>query len=453
MTTLAHRLTADGALPVRHVPIGRVIAVSLATGAALAAVLMLTILFDVPEPTIVGSSLIAFALGWGLLAEVTTRLTTSPQRWARLPAAVLAVAGVALLILRPGEQTLTQLAWLWAPALVVLGGYVAWQAARNVPGRAALLVHPVALLTVLAGLGGLYQISTPAPQDAAGAMPGRLVDVGGYRLHLDCGGSGSPTVILLNGLGETSPQWARISPELAPTTRVCAYDRAGQGWSDDSPNPADAAQSATDLHTLLHAAGEAGPFVLVGHSIGGIHALTYAAAYPTDVAGLVLLDSASPRQVELVTGFSGEYEFMRRALAVAPTLFRFGVGHVLRALAAFPAGTPEAQAATFANSPRGLRGARAEQGALPASFAQARALQTLGATPLVVLTARENVDQRSGWSTAQEELARLSSNVRHTIGDVSHVGLLTDSAGSALSVQAIDDVITSVRTRTPLVAR
>ena len=187
-------------------------------------------------------------------------------------------------------------------------------------------------------------------------MPGRLVDVGGYRLHLNCTGTGAPTVVLLNGLGETSPLWARVQPAVAATTRVCAYDRAGQGWSDDSPNPADATTAATDLHRLLTAAGESGPYVLAGHSSGGVHALTYTHLYPNDVAGVVLLDSASPRQVELVKTFNGEYQVMRRALAVAPTLFRFGVGHALPAMGApsLPGAAGE-QVSAFANSPRAGR--------------------------------------------------------------------------------------------------
>ena len=81
-------------------------------------------------------------------------------------------------------------------------------------------------------------------------MPGRLIDVGGYRLHISCTGTGAPTVVLLNGLGETSPLWARINPAIASTTRVCTYDRAGQGWSDDSPNPADATNAATAMRIV-----------------------------------------------------------------------------------------------------------------------------------------------------------------------------------------------------------
>src|SRR4051794_15978399 len=186
---------------------------------------------------------------------------------------------------------------------------------------------------VVAGLGGLYQAATTAPEAAAGAMPGKLVDVGGYRLHLSCTGTGGPTVVLLNGAGQTSPQWARVVPAVAQTTRVCAYDRAGQGWSDDSPQPADSTHAADDLHHLLAAAGEPGPYVLAGHSSGGVHALTYAAMYPQDLAGVVLLDSASPHQADLIASFNGEYQLARRGLAVAPTLFRFGIGHITQATA------------------------------------------------------------------------------------------------------------------------
>jgi len=431
-------------------PLGRVMAASLSTGAATAAVMAFGVLPGAPEATVVGAALISFALGWAMFAWLTTR-TARPQQWAYVPAATMAVAGAGLITFQPGEPAMSQLAWVWAPALVALGAYVAWRTRKQVPGRRALLVYPAAIAMVLAGAGGLYQAATPAPQVAAGPMPGRLVDVGGYRLHLSCTGEGSPTVVLLNGLGETSPQWARVNPEVARTARVCGYDRAGQGWSDDSPNPADATSAATDLHKVLAAAGERGPFVLAGHSSGGVHALTFAARYPHEVAGVVLLDSASPHQVELVKPFAGEYELMRRALAVVPTLYRFGIGHLIGAIGATPEpGTPEAQAAAFANSPRGMRGMRAEQAALPSSFTQAQALTSLGALPLVVLTAKENVDQRPGWDAAQDELAQLSTNTRHTVADLSHTAFLDDAAGAALSVEAVTDVIASIRTHTPL---
>jgi pimeloyl-ACP methyl ester carboxylesterase len=430
-------------------PLGRIIAASMASGAVGAATLTFAVLPDTSEARIVGAALSAFAAGWAMLAWLSTRMTTRPQRWAYVPATFMAVAGATLLALNPGEPAITGLAWVWAPALVVLAVWTQRRIRHSVPGRRRLLIYPVTLALLLAGLGGLYQVSTKAPETSAGPMPGRLVDVGGYRLHLSCIGAGAPTVVLLNGLGETSPLWARVAPAIAATTRVCAYDRAGQGWSDTSTNPADATNAATDLHRLLSGAGEAGPFVLAGHSSGGVHALTYTHLYPNDVAGVVLLDSASPRQAELVEPFNGEYQLMRRALAVAPTLFRFGVGRMVQALTppALPGAAGE-QVSTFANSPRGMAGMRAEQTALPQAFRQAQALTTLGTAPLVVLTAKDNVDHTPGWATAQNQLAALSTNSRHTVADLDHVAFLTDPAGSALSITAITDVVTAARTHT-----
>src|SRR5215831_18407903 len=128
----------------------------------------------------------------------------------------------------------------------------------------------------------MYESVALAHDQRTYVMPGRSYDVGGYRLHLNCTGSGSPTVVLQSGLGEPSPMWSRIAPAVAHTTRVCAYDRAGQGWSDDAPRPQDALQVADDLHTLLGRAGERGPYVLAGHSTGGAYAMTFAARYPRE---------------------------------------------------------------------------------------------------------------------------------------------------------------------------
>jgi pimeloyl-ACP methyl ester carboxylesterase len=435
-------------------PFARIIVASMATGAIGAAVTTFLVLPSASEARVVGAALLAFAASWAMLAKLTTRFTNSPQRWAYIPAAALAISGVLMAVLNPGESALSRLPWVWAPSLVALGMWTGWRARHDVPGRSKLFIYPVAAVMVAAGVGGLAQVAGGAPQDAAGPMPGRLVDVGGYRLHLHCTGTGSPTVVLLNGLGETSPQWARILPAVATTTRVCAYDRAGQGWSDDSGNANDATTAATDLHKLLTAAGETGPFVLAGHSSGGVHALTYTHLYPAQVAGVVLLDSASPNQVKVVSTFNGEYQVMRRVLAAAPTLLRFGVGHITAAMDTpdLPGNAGE-QAASFANSPRGWTGMRAEQMQLPTAFAQAQALITLGHRPLVVLTAKANVDSMPGWGTAQDQLAALSSNSRHTVVDMDHVGLLHNPAGAAQSVTAINDVVTAARSHSTVPSR
>jgi pimeloyl-ACP methyl ester carboxylesterase len=121
-----------------------------------------------------------------------------------------------------------------------------------------------------------------------------MVDMGGHRLHIDCVGQGSPTVILESGLGNMSADWANVQPEVAKTTRVCTYDRAGTGWSEPGPEPRDPQQIARELHTLLGNARIDGPYVLVGQSFGGLYVRMYAARFPQEVEGMVLVDASHP---------------------------------------------------------------------------------------------------------------------------------------------------------------
>ncbi|HEX8243922.1 MAG TPA: alpha/beta hydrolase, partial [Longimicrobium sp.] len=125
---------------------------------------------------------------------------------------------------------------------------------------------------------------------AAPAPPGRLVDIGGYRLHIYCTGSGSPAVVLLAGSGDFSFDWSLVQPGVARSTRVCSYDRAGQAWSDPGPTPRSMRQEVHELHLLLGRAGVRPPYVLVGHSYGGLLARMYAGTWPREVAGVVLVD-------------------------------------------------------------------------------------------------------------------------------------------------------------------
>jgi alpha/beta hydrolase fold len=147
-------------------------------------------------------------------------------------------------------------------------------------GRALL-----ALLTLIVGLatvGASYQAIATLRDRRAYPPPGQIVDVGGYKLHIHCIGAGSPTVILLDGLPSMSIGWTYVQPAVAQTTRVCAYDRAGGGWSDPGPAPHDSLHIADELHTLLVNADVPGPYVLVGHSFGGLYARMYADRYPHD---------------------------------------------------------------------------------------------------------------------------------------------------------------------------
>jgi pimeloyl-ACP methyl ester carboxylesterase len=124
----------------------------------------------------------------------------------------------------------------------------------------------------------------------------RLVDVGGRRLNVYCVGSGSPAVVLDAGLGGSTFDWRRVQERIARRTRACAYDRAGMGFSDPAPPPRDAGAVVGDLHVLLQRAAIAPPYVLVGHSLGGMHVRLYADRYPREVAGMVLVDPATEDQ-------------------------------------------------------------------------------------------------------------------------------------------------------------
>jgi pimeloyl-ACP methyl ester carboxylesterase len=139
---------------------------------------------------------------------------------------------------------------------------------------------------------------------AAGAPPppGTLVDIGGYRLHIYCQGTGDPAVVMLAGGGDFSFDWSLVQPGVARFTRACAYDRAGLAWSDLGPTPRTMRQDAHELHLLLERSGVKGPVVLVGHSVGGLIARVYVDRYPGTVAGLVLVDSTHEDTTLMLNG-------------------------------------------------------------------------------------------------------------------------------------------------------
>jgi pimeloyl-ACP methyl ester carboxylesterase len=145
-------------------------------------------------------------------------------------------------------------------------------------------------------MGAAYNASSLLYFRHVVGVPGKLYDVGGYSMHLYCTGTGSPTVLLSSGLGDDFTAWAKVQPVLARWTRVCAYDRAGFGWSAPRPGIQDANAISLQLHQLVRVAGIQVPFVLVGHSISGIYLRYYAARYPGTLAGLVFIDGATPLQ-------------------------------------------------------------------------------------------------------------------------------------------------------------
>ncbi len=151
----------------------------------------------------------------------------------------------------------------------------------------------IVILLLLAGSGLAYQSVSEAKDKRQVPPLGQMVDVGGYRLHLVCTGQGSPAVVLESGLGGPALQWALVQGRLEKTRKVCSYDRAGLGWSDVGPAPRTSQQMVNELHTLLHNAGVQGPYVLVGHSLGGFNVRLFAHEYPGETAGLVLVASGN----------------------------------------------------------------------------------------------------------------------------------------------------------------
>jgi len=133
---------------------------------------------------------------------------------------------------------------------------------------------------------------------AAPPPPGRLVDIGGRRLHIHCSGSGSPTVITESGSSSFSIEWALVQDRVSSFTRICSYDRAGFAWSDRGPAENTVEETMDDLHRLLRAAGVAPPYLLVGHSIGGMYVRAYQRRYPEQVVGLVLVDATPEEDLE-----------------------------------------------------------------------------------------------------------------------------------------------------------
>jgi pimeloyl-ACP methyl ester carboxylesterase len=267
-----------------------------------------------------------------------------------------------------------------------------------------------------------------------------LIDVGGHRLHLSCTGAGSPTVVLEPGAGGDSSDLGWITSAVARDTRVCVYDRAGRGWSEPADTPQDAAQIATDLHTLLHRGHAPGPYVLAGHSFGGLYALTFAARYPDEVAGMVLADSTAPAPAPVSAakpratppGDGGSYDLSGRVSALVSTSARLCLGRLV--------GVPTASA---------LRSTIDEYVQANSSVEQAASLRDFGDKPLVVLTA--GIGSDVGWSAKQDALAKLSTDSLHrVIEGADHAALIADEKGAAATTRAILDVVSSVRTARPL---
>jgi pimeloyl-ACP methyl ester carboxylesterase len=412
-----------------------VIAASLTAGSLLAIALLLGPATRGTEPVITGSVLIGFGIGWALVALLTTRYSAQPQRWARVPAAVLGFMGLSLVVLQPGPGVMDALSWGWPLVIGILAVWIIAQVRRHLAGRGRWFVVPAAGTLLLLAVGGGIATVGAALGTGAPAMPGQLLDVGGRRLYIECSGTGSPAVVLQSGIGESTADWAAIAHDVAASTTVCVYDRAGHGRSDEASGPQDGIALATDLHGLLERAGVPGPYVLVGHSSGGPYVRVFAERYPDEVAGMVLVDAQPADAFSVLPDYPAFYEPYRTVMALGPSLARVS----LLGFLGF-----SAEQSTVASA----RGARDEIIALPDALQQAQALTSLDPRPLIVVSAGTGLQE--GWSAAQEQMAALSTNsLYRVIPTATHTSLIS-GADAAESSRAILDVVASVRAGTPL---
>lgn len=290
-------------------------------------------------------------------------------------------------------------------------------------------------------VGFIYEPIAEAAEAKANPPPGQLVNVGGYRLHINCTGIGSPTVVIESGWGDMSASWGWVQPEVAKTTRVCSYDRAGMGWSEPSPKPRTAREFALELHTLLAKANEPGPYVLVGHSLGGYTVQVYAYDYPDEVSGLVLIDSQDLPALDDGTPNPAPKPGGSSLLSF---LARIGLARLL----AGPLGSiqdlplKEQQAfRALSVTPRFAQTFLDEGMGMSEGGAQARAVTTLGALPIIVLSRGQ--DQDAKHTAAQTNLLQLSTDSQQIFADQSGHRIMIDQP--EVAVEAIRQMVDQVR--------
>jgi pimeloyl-ACP methyl ester carboxylesterase len=302
------------------------------------------------------------------------------------------------------------------------------------------LARIVAVLVGLSLLGAGYESISEAADARAYPPPGQMVDVGGYRLHINCMGTGSPTVVIESGLGDWSASWSNaVQPQAARTTRVCTYDRAGMGFSEPGPLPRTAARFADELHTLLQRAGIPGPYVIAGHSTGGYTARLFAATYPAEVVGAVLIDSTTPSP-----GAQADAPASTGWLSIATLPARIGLMRLLAGPLDMKASmTPEIGNEYVARSvtPQAAQTGLDEVVGLSQGATETAAVTSLGDLPLIVLSRAPNRDL--DWDRKQTNLLRLSSNSQQLFADKSGHNIQLEQPEAA--VNAITQMVEQVR--------
>lgn len=320
-----------------------------------------------------------------------------------------------------------------------------WWAGRILLGGSALFL----VLAVVIWAAGTSAKSRLAKQYPA---PGQLVDVGGYRMHVNCIGQGSPTVVLEAGQGDFSVFWGLVQSQVATFARVCTYDRAGYGWSEPSPYPRTSGNMVRELHALLVNAQIAAPYVLVGHSLGGAIVRLYANDYPDEVVGMVLVDSVHEEQLARIPAL---HKAVGQLLGLFRTLAPLGSFGALALAPAESLPDPGLPAEALAQ----YRAIMVTTGYFETAIAEVEAYEEnltalrvgsmvpLGSMPLVVLSRgrwdpipglseAENQQAWQTWQAMQSELVALSTNAKQ---------ITAERSGHNIHLQQPELVIDAIR--------
>jgi pimeloyl-ACP methyl ester carboxylesterase len=320
----------------------------------------------------------------------------------------------------------------------------------------SILTIVLALLLGVPVAGFVYQTLATARDKRRFPPPGQLIDVGGHRLHLHVTGTDTskPTVILEAGMASFSSNFAWVQQELAQVTRVVTYDRAGLGWSDSGSKPRDAQRSARELRTALENAGIAPPYVVAGHSYGGLVVRAFADLYPAEVVGMVLIDASHPDQWTRIPA-SKDGRTVAFANRVTAFLAYFGLLRLWNPESARIGGMPPQQRAemdAFLAAPR--QWATGADGLIAwgdLSRNQIDGTRSLGDRPLFVLSVTEQDLYADVLTALQAELPKLSSNSMHfTVQGATHDGLVCKREHALVVADAIRQVINAAQTGRPL---
>jgi len=321
-----------------------------------------------------------------------------------------------------------------------------------------IVLTAATLLVVAVAAGAIYQWVSERRDLERYAPPGRLVDVGGYRLHLHCIGSGSPGVVFDAGLGDNFVTWAAVQPQVAAFTQACSYDRAGLGWSEPGPAPRTSDRIVSELSVLLKQAAIPGPFVLVGHSLGGLHMRLFAFTNPDAVAGLVLVDPSHEDQLQRMTPTPPILNLMLQSLSPAAP---FGLSRVLIQQIpppSSPSVSEDMRGMELAGMTRtrAIRTMVAEYGAIRASSdAVHRLRHPLGNLPVTVLSAGQIISGPGMSNEAALHDRRVMRELHEQIVSSSNAGrlIVAEQSGHFIQASQPDLVVDAVRSMVASIRR